>query len=79
MSWTNGSHIFSEIAELMLETISDDLQRKIIYMGLIEIFDAADCVNLSECIDIDPALDSALEEMEIVSFQECEEEIDLED
>jgi len=78
MSWTNGSHIFSEIAEVIYENISDDLQRKIIYMELIEIFDAADCVNLNECVDIDPALDSALVEMDIITFEE-EEEIDLED
>jgi hypothetical protein len=72
MSWIDGSRIFSEIAEVIYENVSDDLQRKIIYMDLIEIFDAFDCVNLNECADIDPALDAALVEMDIVTFEEEE-------
>jgi hypothetical protein len=76
MSWSKGAHIFSEIAEVIYENVSDDLLRKIIYMDLIEIFDAANCDNLNECTNLDPMLDSALVEMDIISMEDPEVEED---
>jgi hypothetical protein len=61
MSWSSGSSLFSDVAEIIAENVVDDNVRKLIYMGLIEAFQNYDCDTLDECTDIDPVLDTLLE------------------
>jgi hypothetical protein len=61
MSWSSGSSLFSDVAEIIAENVVDDNVRKLIYMGLIEAFQNYDCDTLDECTDIDPVLDKLLE------------------
>ena len=61
MSWSSGSSLFSDVAEIIAENVVDDNVRKLIYMRLIESFQNYDCDTLDECTDIDPVLDTLLE------------------
>jgi len=61
MGWSSGSSLFSDVAEIIAENVVDDNVRKLIYMGLIEVFQNYDCDTLDECTDIDPVLDTLLE------------------
>jgi hypothetical protein len=61
MSWSSGSSLFSDVAEIIAENVVDDNVRKLIYMGLIDAFQNYDCDTLDECTDIDPVLDKLLE------------------
>lgn len=63
MGWSSGSKVFSEIIQVLLETVENDETRKEIYAGLIEIFEnTADCDTLYECKGEDDAFDEVLEE-----------------
>jgi hypothetical protein len=63
MSWSSGSRLFAGIAEIIADTISDENERKLLYKGMIAEFESFDCDNLFECRDIDPVLDSVLDEI----------------
>lgn len=63
MSWSSGSRLFAGIAEIIAETISDESERKLLYKGMIAEFESFDCDTLFECRDIDPVLDSVLDEI----------------
>lgn len=82
MGWASGSKVFSEIIQVLLETVENDETRKEIYAGLIEIFeDTADCDTLYECKGEDTAFDKVFnelypedEEEEIDGWESIEEE-----
>lgn len=64
MGWANGSKVFSEIIQVLLETVDSYETRKEIYAGLIEIFeDTADCDTLYECKGEDEAFDKVFNEL----------------
>lgn len=63
MSWSSGIRLFAGIAEIIADTISDESERKLLYKGMIAEFESFDCDTLFECRDIDPVLDSVLDEI----------------
>lgn len=62
MSWALGSELFSEIIEIIKETIDDDSIREELYYKLIGCFENRDCDTLDECLNEDDAFDSAYNE-----------------
>jgi len=78
MGWSSGSSLFSDVAEIIADNVDDDARKLIMYKRLIESFQNHDCDTLDECTDIDPVLDTLLEEI-FESEEEDDEENDWPD
>ena len=63
MGWASGSRLFGEIIDRMKLNIDDVVQRKNMYIDLIEAFEDADCDTLYECLGHDDCFDLAFEEL----------------
>lgn len=63
MSWSSGTRLFANIAEIIADTVLDEGERKILYKGMIAEFESFDCDTLFECRDIDHVLDDLLDEI----------------
>jgi hypothetical protein len=63
MGWSSGTMVFSEIIEVLKDTVGDIPTRSEIYSGLIQVFENADCDNLDECIGEDIAFDDVWNEL----------------
>ncbi len=72
MSWSSGSKLFSNLAEIIADTVRDEDDRVVIYKAMIAEFEAFDCDTLMECRDIDVILDEVLDEL--YDYDELEEE-----
>lgn len=62
MGWSSGSGLFEEIAEIILDVVDDEDDRREIYQRMIEAFECRDCDTLAECVGIDHVLDEVLDE-----------------
>jgi len=78
MGWSSGSLLFSDVAEIIADNVDDDARKLIMYKRLIESFQNHDCDTLDECTDIDPVLDTLLEEI-FESEEDDDEENDWPD
>ena len=63
MSWSEGSRLFTRVAEIIESVVTNQSDRKEIYEMLIETFQDHDCDTLDECMGIDPILDELLDEL----------------
>lgn len=59
MSWKRGSSIASDLIESIKENVALKDARTLVYFDLIEIFEAADCDTLEDCLGLDHAFDDA--------------------
>jgi hypothetical protein len=76
MSWSL-SELFTNIAEIIVNTVSAENERKILYRGIIAEFESFDCDSLHGCYDIDHVLDSILDEFyedDEIKFDDNEDE-----
>jgi hypothetical protein len=63
MGWASGSRLFNSVIEVLKNNIDDKQLREDIYIELIEAFEDCDWDTQDECMDRDPAFDSALKEL----------------
>ncbi len=62
MSWSSGTRLFSNIADIIATHVAEEDKRARIYREMIEEFEKFDCDTLRECYDIDSVLDEILDE-----------------
>jgi len=74
MAFTNGSQIFGQIVENLVDSDVSYDDRKIVYEVLLEVFEDFDAKNLEECLDIDRAFDEVWNEKYPPDIEDYEEE-----
>jgi hypothetical protein len=62
MGWSSGSGLFGELIDSLMKHVSDDDDRKAIYLDMIEAFEAHDWDTLDECVGVDDVYDEIYEE-----------------
>lgn len=63
MSWSSGSGLFADIAEVIANNIANTAERKVVYEEMIKTFIEYDCDTLEECLGIDCVLDDVLSDI----------------
>lgn len=74
MAFTNGSQIFGQVVEQLVDSDVSYDDRKIVYEILLEVFEDFDAKNLEECLDIDKAFDEIWNEKYPPDVEEFEDE-----
>ena len=59
MGWSSGSELFGKIIEAVQPAVPDEAAREALYLKLIPGFEDQDWDTQDECLDMDPAFDSA--------------------
>jgi len=63
MGWSSGSYLFSEIVQIVRDSIQDYEDRVEFYRRLISLFEDRDCDTLHECLGDDEAFDTVWKEL----------------
>ena len=74
MAFTNGSQIFGQVVENLVDSDVSYDDRKIVYEILLEVFEDFDAKNLEECLDLDKAFDEVWNEKYPPDVEEYEDE-----
>ena len=74
MAFTNGSQIFGQFVEQLVDSDVSYDDRKIVYEVLLEVFEDFDAKNLDECLDLDKAFDEVWNEKYPPDVEEFEDE-----
>ena len=74
MAFTNGSQIFGQVVEQLVDSDVSYDDRKIVYEVLLEVFEDFDAKNLDECLDLDKAFDEVWNEKYPPEVEEYEDE-----
>ena len=74
MAFTNGSQIFGQFVEQLVDSDVSYDDRKIVYEILLEVFEDFDAKNLDECLDLDKAFDEVWNEKYPPEIEDLEDE-----
>ncbi len=74
MGWAGGSAIMTEVILAVKANVPAFSLRERIYVPIIAAFDAQDWDTQTECLDLDPAFDDALQVAHPDMFDEDDEE-----
>jgi hypothetical protein len=74
MAFTNGSQIFGQFVEQLVDSDVSYDDRKIVYEVLLEVFEDFDAKNLDECLDLDKAFDEVWNEKYPPEIENLEDE-----
>jgi hypothetical protein len=60
MGWCSGGRLFDDVIDTLKKNVSDEDERKAVYLDLIVAFENFDCDVLQECMGVDDMFDEAI-------------------